>query len=263
MRVDMSVVERMATADLSLLQFSLNGQTRNIGVFLFDRGSGRLEMRLRRRWDEFDPDEMDVLSALEQDLAGKLSEMGGEAFLAWMEENLSNTLSVTNRETVPVGDLSKTADRLAARHLQGTPFVTHLPLYSLQIAASPERENLAPEQTGWVEAPPGLHLNEKMFVAHIAGRSMEPRIPDGSLAVFRYGITGSRQDKIVAAEILGVTGEHYAIKKYFSQKRHSPDGEWEHEVIVLKSLNPEFGDIVIDPQLDQSVRVFAEFVEVL
>jgi hypothetical protein len=43
-----------------------------------------------------------------------------------------------------------------------------------------------------------------MFVAHVEGRSMEPRIPDGSLNIFRAPVVGSRQGKIVLVELIGV-----------------------------------------------------------
>ena len=69
-------------------------------------------------------------------------------------------------------------------------FRTHLPRYSLAVAAGPFLENQAIEKEGWEEAPPGLRLTPEMFVARIAGRSMEPPIPDGSLCVFRRGAHG-------------------------------------------------------------------------
>ncbi len=40
-----------------------------------------------------------------------------------------------------------------------------------------------------------------MFVAEIAGHSMQPTIPDGSLCVFRYGVAGSREGRLVLVEI--------------------------------------------------------------
>ena len=67
----------------------------------------------------------------------------------------------------------------------------------------------------WMEAPPDLRLTEDMFVAHVVGRSMEPRIPAGSLCVFRRNVTGSRQGRLVLVENYGETGENrYTIKRY-------------------------------------------------
>ncbi len=46
---------------------------------------------------------------------------------------------------------------------------------------------------GWVRAPENLRLHEGMFVATVVGRSMEPRIPDGSACIFRAPVTGSQK----------------------------------------------------------------------
>ena len=54
---------------------------------------------------------------------------------------------------------------------------------------------------------------------------MEPRIPDGSLCVFRHGVTGSRQGRLVLVENLETRGNNrYAVKRYQSRKRsRSPE----------------------------------------
>ena len=123
-------------------------------------------------------------------------------------------------------------------------------------------ENREVEAEGWEEAPADLRLTEDMFVAHIAGRSMEPKIPDGSLCVFRYGVAGSRQGRLVLVERLGGgTNERYAVKRYRSEKRQTEEG-WSHERIVLESLNPEFESWELDPE-EERYRVIAEFVCVL
>ena len=96
-----------------------------------------------------------------------------------------------------------------------------------------------PKKTGW-KLPPDLRLTDDMFVAHVVGRSMEPRIPAGSLCVFRRNVTGSRQGRLVLVENYGETGENrYTIKRYKSVKRQSGE-EWEHETIRLEPLNPEY-----------------------
>jgi phage repressor protein C with HTH and peptisase S24 domain len=64
------------------------------------------------------------------------------------------------------------------------------------------------EPEEWVEAPEGLRITDDMFVAHVTGRSMEPRIPNGSLCVFRGNVAGSRQNKLVLVMLYGVAGEN-------------------------------------------------------
>jgi SOS-response transcriptional repressor LexA len=107
-----------------------------------------------------------------------------------------------------------------------------------------------------------------MFVARIAGRSMEPKIPDGSLCVFRLGVTGSRQGRLVLVEALGRGGnDRYTVKRYRSEKKRATgqtesDETWEHGRITLEPLNPEFEAWDLKPE-DDSVRILAEFVAVL
>lgn len=108
-----------------------------------------------------------------------------------------------------------------------------------------------------------------MFAVRIAGRSMEPAIPDGAVAVFRadpYGapLAGSREGKIVLAQLHEATdpegGGSLTVKRYHSEKV-AEDGEWRQARIVLQSLNRDIADIEQSP--DQDVDVFAEFVTVL
>ena len=92
---------------------------------------------------------------------------------------------------------------------------------------------------------------------------MEPRIPDGSLCVFRSGVAGSRQGKLVLVEYLGGgTNDRYTVKRYVSGKTEQPDGTWSHDLIRLEPLNPEFEAWELDPE-EERFRVLAEFVQVL
>ena len=95
---------------------------------------------------------------------------------------------------------------------------------------------------------------------------MEPLIPDGALCVFRHGVTGSRQGRLVLVEALaqGAEGgnDRYTVKRYRSEKRESQGGEWAHERIRLEPLNPAFEAWDLDPQEDR-YRILAEFVQVL
>ena len=82
-----------------------------------------------------------------------------------------------------------------------------------------------------MRAPEGMRLDPGVFAAHVVGRSMEPRIPDGSLNLFRLHPVGSRQNKILLIERFGVTEEsaRYTVKKYTSSKIYSGEDEWRHE----------------------------------
>ena len=102
-----------------------------------------------------------------------------------------------------------------------------------------------------------------MFVARISGRSMEPHIPDQSLCVFRSGVTGSRQGRLVLVEAMGGgANDRYTVKRYRSEKKPVPDGSWSHGAITLEPLNADFESWDLNPEEDR-YRIIAEFVRVL
>jgi phage repressor protein C with HTH and peptisase S24 domain len=249
-------------ATFSILAVEIPGQApANVGVLLEDPQTDRLYIRMRRDWDAFAPEEAEVLSELESDLAAKAREAGAARLMQQIEDSLSNILRVTTREPVEVEDFDRSLARLYRQHVQSNviEFVTHLPRYSLAVAAGKFLENPEVTAEGWEEAPGDLKLTPELFVARIAGRSMEPRIPDGSLCVFRMGVVGSRHGRLVLVEHMGGgVNDRYTVKRYRSEKR--ADGS--HASITLESLNPEFESWNLDPEEDR-FRILAEFVRVL
>src|SRR5713101_3508039 len=171
-------------ASYSVLAVELPGAGAvNAGVLLEDPAADRLWVRLRRDWDRIAPEEADVLSALEENFASMAGEMGAAGLLQHLEDTLSNTVTITGRREVMVEDFERALARLYRQHVHASvqEFVTHLPRYSLAVAAGKFLENQEVTEEGWEEAPPQLRLTKEMFVARIVGRSMEPRIPDGNL----------------------------------------------------------------------------------
>jgi SOS-response transcriptional repressor LexA len=220
---------------------------------------------LRRDWDRIAPEETAVLSELEDELAAQAARGGAAQFFRHLEDTLSNTVSVTDRRDTIVEDYPRALNRLYRQHVQAEvqEFITHLPRYSLAVAAGPFLENKEVMEEAWEEAPAGLRLTREMFVARIAGRSMEPMIPDGSLCIFRRGVTGSRQGRLVLVEALARGGnDRYTVKRYHSEKKQDRDGAWTHERIRLEPLNPEFDAWDLDPEEDR-YRILAEFVQLL
>ncbi len=249
-----------------LVELALPGHPpRNIGVLLRDSETGHVDAKIRERSKEIeDPEEAEYLQALEGDFKAKIREMGGDEFLRHLEDSLSNVLRLSERMSVTVDGFERTLERLYEEHVEVEvePFVTHLPLYSLRAAATKFGEDHEVEAEGWVKAPPKLRLTPEMFVARVVGRSMEPRIPDGSLCIFRAGVVGSRQGKLVLVERYGTTetSARYTIKKYTSRKVQSGEEEWEHASVRLEPLNPEFEGFELK---EGEARVIAEFVQVL
>jgi len=53
----------------------------------------RSTQSIRERWDEIeDPEEAELLESLDQDFKAKIAEMGGDEFLRYIEDSLSNAL---------------------------------------------------------------------------------------------------------------------------------------------------------------------------
>jgi SOS-response transcriptional repressor LexA len=245
-----------------VVQAETPGQGRvNVGILLEDPETDLLRLRFRRDLESLAEEEEDreALAALADDLAGKAREMGAGRLFEYLESNASNAVQVTDREEIPVEDFGRALNRLYLKNVQSNvlAFRTHLPRYSLRAAAGKFLENQEISEEGWVEAPEDLRLTPEMFVAQIAGRSMEPLIPDGSLCVFRHGVTGSRTGRLVLAEQLDATGNNrYTVKRYRSG---ATDGQkW----IRLESLNPEFPSWNLDPD-EEKYRILAEFLRVL
>ena len=245
-RSDASSVVNTGAARYALLMVELPGQEAiTAGVLLEDPATDRVHIRLRRDWERLAPDEAEVLAFLEDDLLARAAEEGAAKFFARLEDTLSNTIRVSDRREAMVEDFPRALARLYREHVrsEAQPFVTHLPRYALAVAAGAFLENHvieeASEDQAWEEAPAGLRLTREMFVAEIVGHSMEPLIPDGSLCVFRRGVTGSRQGRLVLVEALGEAGnDRYTVKRYRSEKRQNDAGEWAHERIRLEPLNP-------------------------
>jgi SOS-response transcriptional repressor LexA len=258
-------------ARYSLLSVELPGRGEvTAGVLLEDPETDRIHIRLRRDWERIAADEAEVLTLLEEDLRSRANEVGAESFFAEMEDTLSNAVRVSDRRAAMVEDFPRALGRLYRQFVlsEAQPFVTHLPRYSLAVAAGPFLENRVIEAEAWEETPPGLALTREMFVARIVGRSMEPLIPDGSLCVFRRGVTGSRQGRLVLVEALDhAAGGRYTVNRYRSDKLQTDAGEndageWSHQRISLEPLNPRFEAWNLEPE-EERYRILAEFVQVL
>jgi phage repressor protein C with HTH and peptisase S24 domain len=237
-----------------------------IGVLLIDADTGRPWFRMRRNFANIaEPEDGEVLEGLEEHIRQCLAESGSEPFLNSLEDTLSNTLRISPRETVSVDAFSRVLDRLYREHVEDTGverFGTHLPLFSLRAAAGGLGEEMLSEAEDWVPAPEGMRLSPDLFVAHVTGRSMEPRIPDGSLNLFRLHPAGSRRGKILLIERFGVVDQtaRYTIKRYESSKKELSEDEWRHTQVRLEPLNPEFEAWDVDPD---GFAVVAEWLRVI
>ena len=250
-----------------LLELDLPGKPkRNVGVLLFDSEHQRLYVKIQDHWEDVtDPDDVELLTSLAKDFEAKIRELGDANFLNTLEDTLSNTLQLSERSKIQVTDWTRALAELYDEHVETAEikrYVTHLPIYSLKTAATRLGEEREVEEESWIRTPPALRLSPDMFVARVVGRSMEPRIPDGSLCVFRGNLVGSRQAKLALVERFGTanTSARYSIKKYTSKKTYTPEGEWQHAEVRLEPLDKEFEGFELE---EGECRVIAEFVQVL
>jgi SOS-response transcriptional repressor LexA len=169
---------------------------------------------------------------------------------------------------------SSDANRPRLQLVQPRPeerYVTCLPLVPLKAAAGafsdPQQIPDASDWDRWVQVGAGLKLRPGMFVAQVVGHSMEPNIPDGSYCVFAAPVQGTRQGRIVLAQLRdqsdAETGERYTVKRYQSEKSLREDGIWRHVKVTLKPLNPDYDPIVLTVDEEDAVAVIAELMRVL
>lgn len=148
-------------------------------------------------------------------------------------------------------------------------YVGCVPLYSLKAAAGAFSGEQAIEETNcdWVGIDTGRQLRPGMFVAQVVGKSMEPKIPDGSYCLFSTPVTGTRQGRTLLVQLHDFTdretGGRYTVKQYQSEKVSAADGTWRHLKVSLKPINPAFKPLELTAESEDEVRVIAEVIEVL
>ncbi|MCA9312501.1 MAG: helix-turn-helix transcriptional regulator, partial [Phycisphaerales bacterium] len=146
-------------------------------------------------------------------------------------------------------------------------FRSCVPLLSLEAAAGAFGSSQSVAFEEWVRPRTSRTLGAGMFVARVVGKSMEPRIPDGSYVLFKAPVTGSRGGRIVLVQLHDhadpETGGRYTVKRYESERVADEDGAWRHVRITLQPENPEFGAVVLTGDSDDHAAVIAELIEVL
>jgi SOS-response transcriptional repressor LexA len=245
-----------------LLEAALPGRAvAPVGVLLVDPEADRGWLRMRQDFADGD----DVLEATEDHLRQVMAEDGAGALLGWMEDRLANVIRVTDRQTVKVDAFSRVVERLYSDHVapvEVQKFQTHVPLFSLRAAAGGLGEEMESVAEDWVPLPEGMRGTEDLFVAHVVGDSMLPRIPNGSLNLFRFHPQGSRQGKYLLIQRFGVLDDtaRYTVKRYTSRKVASDEGEWRHDQIRLEPLNPDFEAWDLEPD---AFAVVGEWLRVI
>jgi DUF2075 family protein len=173
-------------------------------------------------------------------------------------------------ETIPSNPLRYISTR------NRKPFKNCLPVYDLSISAGEFGEFQIPDldDVPWIEVPEGLRASPDMFVAKVVGESMNKIIPSNSMCVFKMNPAGSRNGRIVLAQLRDFAdpdeGGVFTVKRYQSHAGTSgvspsdaADGLTMKKVsLIPESRDPKFKPLSV-PQDDESVRIIAEFLQVL
>lgn len=130
-------------------------------------------------------------------------------------------------------------------------YVDYLPFYSVKAACGNFGDGEIVTEEGWVKVDGFGKLNRNMFVVRAKGDSMQPKICDGELCVFRSNVVGSRNGKIVLVKHESLNDPDYGsytIKLYNSEKRvdNKVDFEWNHQKIILEPLNKDYKRLLLD-----------------
>lgn len=148
------------------------------------------------------------------------------------------------------------------------PYKNAIPLVDIQAAAGSFSTNQQHSELTWVELPNGLSVSEGDFVCKVVGESMNKRIPNGSLCLFKQYSGGSRNGKIVLVESTSIQdpdfGSGYTVKEYESVKNISAS-EWSHESILLKPLSTysKYSNIVLTKDELIDFKVVGVFEKVI
>ena len=253
-----------------LVQAALpNTSLLHIGVLLIDVASDRLSCRFRRDFEEFAGGEADWFKELSDYISQGADELGAEKCVEWLESTLSNVVQMSTRKRVLIEHCAATTvARLYAKLIQPKvlPFRTHLPQYSLEAAAGRFGRQMVVEPEGWVEVWTDISLADDMFVAHVDGHSMEPKIPYVCLCAFRSKIAGSMEGKVLLLEHCNeFGGGNYTVKLVQLSKAVDPiqegDPAWLHQRLTLESINPAYRSW--DVGSDEKIRIVGEFLFVV
>ncbi len=151
-------------------------------------------------------------------------------------------------------------------------FSTCIPFYPFAATAGvfnldqyTENEPLS-EHAEWIEVD-NMRITEDLFAMKIVGHSMEPKINDGDICIFRRGsaLAGTRNDRIMLVKHSGVldpdTNAQFTVKRYESERLYDESGIPQHVKITLHPLNPDYEPIVIENiQEEGEFQVIGEFV---
>ena len=188
---------------------------------------------------------------------------------AWMADEAYRRL---RSDAAVAVDPPPDSERPRLRVVQPSPkerYTTCVPLLTLKAAAGAfgDAHHVEERAEAWVVVEGRRRLRPGMFVAQVVGKSMEPRIPDGSWCLFVGPVEGTRQGRVVLVQHRDIhdpdTDARFTVKRYESEKVGDGKDGWRHSVIRLLPINPSYRPIVLEGIAEGEISVIAELVEVL
>lgn len=179
---------------------------------------------------------------------------------------ITQSSNINEQFTDLIIDQKSAYPRIEAEVNDDVKYIDYLPLYSLKAACGLFGEWQQVDEEGWIKVEGVGKLNRNMFIIKAIGNSMQPRIKDGDLCIFRANVVGSRNDKIVLVQHTehydSESGGSYSIKKYSSKKDYNKEtGEWKHEKIFLNPLNSDYQPIIIENE--ENYMIIGEFINIV
>lgn len=143
-----------------------------------------------------------------------------------------------------------------------------IPLYDFYAAAGNFSDLQSEKTFSQIEVSEKYSSDEGYFACKVIGESMNKRIPNGSICVFKVYSGGSRSGKIFLIENHDIQdpdfNSAFTVKTYASQKIVTEE-DWHHQEILLRpnSFDSSYIDIVINEENANGMNVIGEFICVL
>jgi superfamily II DNA or RNA helicase/HKD family nuclease/SOS-response transcriptional repressor LexA len=143
--------------------------------------------------------------------------------------------------------------------------VNTIPLYNFHAAAGSFSRLQSEKDFAYISVEEKYTLNDEYFACKVIGESMNKRISNGSICIFKKYTGGSRNGKIMLIENRDIHdldfNSAFTVKTYSSQKTITEEG-WQHTAIVLKpnSFDDSYNDIVLDEASVAGMKVIGEFI---
>lgn len=174
------------------------------------------------------------------------------------KEKIKDSISVKKHNFVPIQGTLNFEQELR----------NPIPLYDFHVAAGTFSKMQSEKDFTLIEGPENSNPNNDYFACKVIGESMNKRIPNGSICIFKKYSGGSRSGKILLIENQDIQdpdfNSAFTVKTYASQKRVTEEG-WEHLEILLKpnSFDSSYKDIIINEDNGKEMNVVGEFISVL